>query len=254
MTAPGSSSSFSPLTAPGSSSSFSPLTAPSSSSSGSPLTAPASSKDCLLSSSRAPTNFSPQSASKTRSVLADILNLPKQTPTGRRKTKTVSGAKVLTSIEARRILEEKERKKKKEREEKERKKQEREQKKLQRQEEQRKKQEQRAAKQVECQKPTQERAKRKPSWKHNCFGASSSATKSKKNSDSDMGLQRREVSSNECAVCFGLYDEDVNSETGDLMSDWIQCTNNDCAVWVHTECLDKCDGDYVCRICETLFC
>ena len=49
----------SPLTAPGSSCSGSPLTAPGSSFSGSPLTAPPSSKDCLLSGSRTPTNFSP---------------------------------------------------------------------------------------------------------------------------------------------------------------------------------------------------
>ena len=26
------------------------------------------------------------------------------------------------------------------------------------------------------------------------------------------------------------------------MSDWIQCTNDGCGVWVHTECLDKCNG------------
>ncbi len=71
--------------------------------------------------------------------------------------------------------------------------------------------------------------------------------------DGDTGLQSREVSSNECAVCFGLYDEDVNSETGELMSDWIQCTSEDCGVWVHTECLDMCDGDFVCTICGTIF-
>ena len=63
----------------------------------------------------------------------------------------------------------------------------------------------------------------------------------KKKANGDSGPQRREVSSNECAVCFSLYDEDIDSETGDLMSDWIQCTNDGCGVWVHTECLDKCD-------------
>lgn len=74
----------------------------------------------------------------------------------------------------------------------------------------------------------------------------------KKKTNGDTGPQRREVSLNKCAVCFGLYDEDIDSETADLMSDWIQCTNDGCGVWVHTECLDKCDGDYVCCVCGTL--
>ena len=63
--------------------------------------------------------------------------------------------------------------------------------------------------------------------------------------DSDGGLQGREVSSNECDYCFGLYDKDIDPETGDVTCDWIQCTNKDCCVWIHTECLDKCDGYYV---------
>ena len=130
------------LLAPGSSSSSSFPSDPGSTSKNTrSVSTPHSSENCLTGSSRTPTNSltsAPQSASKSRSVFADILNLPNQTPTGRRKIKAVSGARVLTSIEARRILEEKEHKKKEELEEKERKKQEREQKKLQRQEGQRK--------------------------------------------------------------------------------------------------------------------
>ena len=70
---------------------------------------------------------------------------------------------------------------------------------------------------------------------------------------SDFKL-RREVSSNECAVCFGLYDEDVDPDSGDMTQDWIQCTDKNCGVWTHTECLDKCDDDYVCYICGVIFC
>ena len=75
----------------------------------------------------------------------------------------------------------------------------------------------------------------------------------RKKTDGDGGLQGREISSNECASCFGLYDQDIHPETGDVTCDWIQCTNKDCCVWMHTECLDKCNGDYMCCVCETLF-
>ena len=74
-----------------------------------------------------------------------------------------------------------------------------------------------------------------------------------KRSDSDNGLNGCEVSSDECAHCFGLYDEDVDPETGDVTCDWIQCTSDNCGVWMHTECLAKCGGDYVCCVCQMLF-
>ena len=56
---------------------------------------------------------------------------------------------------------------------------------------------------------------------------------------SDDGLQRREVSSNECAACFGLYDEDVDPDSGHVTRDWIQCIDEDCGVWTHAQCLDN---------------
>ena len=84
-------------------------------------------------------------------------------------------------------------------------------------------------------------------------GTSARATNpKKKKTNGDGGLQGCEVSSNECASYFGLYDEDIDPEIGDVTCDWIQCTNEDCCVWMHTKCLDKCDGDYVCCVCETL--
>ena len=189
----------------------------------------------------------------------DTLNLPKQTPAGRRKTKAVSGARVLTSIEALHMLEEKERKKKEEQEEKKRKRQEREQKKLQRLEEQKRKQEERATKQAERQKAAQEKAKKKGTGNSRkrkegeYSGTSSAGTNPKrtKAAKSDIGLQGREVSSNECAACFGLY-EDVDPDSGDITQEWIQCTDEDCGVWMHTERLDKCDDDFVCCICGAI--
>ena len=87
------------------------------------MTTPHSSE--LLKDSSNSSSSAPKSASKVQSIFKDILNFPKQTPAGRRKTKTVSGARVLTSTEARRMLEEKEHKKKEQEEEKERKKLER---------------------------------------------------------------------------------------------------------------------------------
>ena len=108
----------------------------------------------------------------------------------------------------------------------------------------------------------QEKAKKKGtgnSRKHKegeCLGTSSSGPNPKKmeTAKSNIRLQRREVSSNECAACFGLYDEDVDPDSGDIIQDWIQCTDEGWGVWTHTECLDKCDDDFVCGICGAIFC
>ena len=61
-------------------------------------------------------------------------------------------------------------------------------------------------------------------------GISSSGNSKKKKSVSESGgLQRREVSSNECAACFGLHEEDIDLDSGDVMREWIQCTEEDCS-------------------------
>ena len=124
------------------------------------------------------------------------------------------------------------------------------------------KQEERAMKQAERQKAAQEKAKKKGTGNsRKCkegeySGTSSAGTNPKKTkaAKSDIGLQGREVSSNECAACFGLYEEDVDPDSGDITREWIQCTDEDCGVWMHTECLDKCDDDFVCCICGAIFC
>ena len=46
------------------------------------------------------------------------------------------------------------------------------------------------------------------------------------------GLQHREISESECAVCFGHWEEDDADE-------WLMCTNDQCGVWSHTKCLEK---------------
>ena len=58
----------------------------------------------------------------------------------------------------------------------------------------------------------------------------------------EVGLQHREISESECAVCFGQWEEDDTEE-------WLMCTNDKCGVWSHTDCLEKCDDAYVCFLC-----
>ena len=50
------------------------------------------------------------------------------------------------------------------------------------------------------------------------------------------GVQSNEINSDECARCFGLYEDDL-SPTGKLEKDWVQCTNHACQKWMHAECL-----------------
>ena len=81
---------------------------------------------------------------------------------------------------------------------------------------------------------------------------STKETSKRKKSTDDQGLQRRKILS-ECAACFRLYEDDVNDH-GDVKSDWIQCTNEQCSLWMHTTCLDKSDGGYICAVCQIMFC
>ena len=69
----------------------------------------------------------------------------------------------------------------------------------------------------------------------------------------ESGLQDNEISNSECAVCFGLYEDDL-SMTGKLEREWVQCTNELCGKWMHSECLDKENNMFVCGLCNMLFC
>ena len=62
----------------------------------------------------------------------------------------------------------------------------------------------------------------------------------------DDGLQCHEISKDECAACFGLFEDDPDSV------EWIECTNESCKVWCHADCLERCDEAYVCVVCQTL--
>ena len=44
----------------------------------------------------------------------------------------------------------------------------------------------------------------------------------------DTGIQHREVYTNECAVCFGLHEDDPDP------AEWVQRTNEDCNVWTES--------------------
>lgn len=184
-----------------------------------------------------------------RSPLAELLIYP--TPT-QQKAKPKSSARVLTSAESIALLEEKARKKQEEKEEKERKKKEREMKRNLRQEEKKRKAQEREARKAEKQKKVdQSKAKERGQKRGNSLDKSSSTSKRKRVDSSfdesqDTGIQHREVSTNECAVCFGLYEDDPEP------TEWIKCMNEDCQVWSHADCLEMSDNAYVCVVCETL--
>ena len=185
-----------------------------------------------------------------RSPLADLLVYP--TPT-QQKAKPKSSARVLTSAESIALLEEKARKKQEEKEEKERKKKEREMKRNHREEEKKRKAQEREARKAEKQKKfDQKKSKERGQKRGNSSDKSSSATNKRPRVDStfdesqDTGIQHREVSTNECAACFGLYEDDPEP------TEWIRCTNEDCQVWSHAECLEISDNAYICVVCETL--
>jgi len=184
-----------------------------------------------------------------RSPLADLLVYP--TPT-QQKAKPKSSARVLTSAESIALLEEKARKKQEEKEEKERKKKEREMKRNQREEEKKRKAQEREARKAEKQKKVDQKKSKEHVQKRGNSSDRSSSTSKRPRVDStfdesqDTGIQHREVSTNECAACFGLYEDDPEP------TEWIKCTNEDCQVWSHAECLEISDNAYICVVCETL--
>ena len=47
----------------------------------------------------------------------------------------------------------------------------------------------------------------------------------------DEGLQHHEISPSEYAACFGLWEDDTD--------EWFKCTNNECGVWCHADCLEQ---------------
>ena len=180
-----------------------------------------------------------------RSPLTELLVYP--TPT-KKISKAKSCARVLTSADSIAILEEKARKKREEQEEKERRKKERELKKAAREVEKKRKAGERQAKQAEKQKKAEQKGT--TGQKRNGLFVGSRSKRQRldrrENESHDTGVQQREVSKDECAACFGLFEDD------DELVEWIVCTNDDCKVWCHAECVEKCDVAYVYVVCQTL--
>ena len=67
------------------------------------------------------------------------------------------------------------------------------------------------------------------------------------NDDDEEGLQCCEISNNECATCFGQWDDDDDAD------EWLQCTNEEYVVWSHADCLEKCDDAYICVLYQACF-
>ena len=63
---------------------------------------------------------------------------------------------------------------------------------------------------------------------------------SQRSGEDEDGVQSHEISNNECAVCFGLYQDDLSS-TGKLLTEWVECTNAGCKKWMHAQCLQLSD-------------
>ena len=163
------------------------------------------------------------------------------------------------------MMEEKQRKKREEEEAKEQRKREREEKK---EEEKRKKAEERQKREAERKRKAEEKEiekkkkaelreaerKRKTELKEHRQANKENYARNRKypTRSTGDGLQQGEISSNECAICFGAYEDDLID--GELSQEWIQCTNESCEKWMHVECLStNDDGLYVCQVCNNTF-
>ena len=205
-------------------------------------------------------------------------------PAAVKKTRTLSGsARILTSIESRALLEEKERKKREEEEAKAQRKVDREEKKRAREEEKKQKLADREAKKAEQQRKKAEKEKALPRRK-TCkkTAPSSNSEKGKEPAPSNngessgkrklppkprktypkrrrvgesSGVRYEEAAQDSCSVCFGLYKDDLDEETGCIATDreWIQCSDQDCGVWSHVECLEESNGGFICALCQNVF-
>ena len=70
------------------------------------------------------------------------------------------------------------------------------------------------------------------------------------------GAAYQEISKDMCCVCLGLWKDDMDEEKGCLMPGhvWIQCSDEECGVWSHVECLEEAAGGFSCSVCQNVFC
>ena len=59
----------------------------------------------------------------------------------------------------------------------------------------------------------------------------------------------RNIPDDQCAICYGAYTDDIDEVTGEVLKDWIQCTDKNCGVWAHIDCLEKQIHGYLCGLC-----
>ena len=43
--------------------------------------------------------------------------------------------------------------------------------------------------------------------------------------------------------------DDIDEVTGEVLKDWIQCTDKNRGVWAHIDCLEKQIHGYLCGLC-----
>ena len=169
----------------------------------------------------------------------DILKVPSTTPSLERKKTTVSGARILTSAESLALLKVKEKKERK--------------KPIIKKSEKGKGRRNDWLSKKNILKQKQETRLRKAEQKQKGEVTVQGRGRPTVSQIHECGLQTNEISSNECAVCFGLYDEDLDPKTNQPTCDWIQCTNKNCAVWMHIYCSSCFNNRYKCPLCETVF-
>ena len=161
-------------------------------------------------------------------------------------TKSKSTARVLASAESLALLIEKEKKNKK-RNRKQREKRseienDKRKKKKRKAESRRKKDEERAKQRAQKHKRSTNKTQKAPV-------VAELSSDSEIEDEDQYSVQDKDISSNECAICFGLYQDDLSS-AGNLMREWVECTNEWCKKWMHSQCLQVNNDLYVCGICK----
>lgn len=206
------------------------------------------------------TSSASQSLSETRKVftaITSLLTVPAVPPEKLQSKKPPGPSRVLTSEESLAQLQEKEKKKKEEEEAKEMRKKERERKRLEREAEKKRKAEEREQKALERQRKKAELEKQREEKRQqrelkrqekNKIPGKQFVTRSK----GLGGELSSKTSDNICHVCSGTYEDDICSD-GTLQREWVQCTDEECSVWSHEDCLTRSEDQFVCS-CGNLFC
>ena len=215
--------------------------------------------DVKLPSKSVPSATTSMGSSTNRSPLSNLLNLPMAPGANKPQPKT-GRARVLTSSECLRLLKEKEEKKRQVAIEKEQRKKERELKKQQKAQQMKQKAEERACKAAEREKAKAEKAKERERKAQERAASKSKSLVSKQQTNRNPQGIKRTADTNTvkdprptckkvrvdmaesfntdwclCCVCFGSYQEDI--DTG---REWLQCS---CGKWLHEDCVDDSDMD-----------